>query len=180
LPELRQKAEDREIMTMYGSVARGRGVGLIMAALLMVASAGQASAQSIFDTLAGTWNGSGQIKLDNGKSEALKCRAYYTQKDGSSELGLAIRCASASNKIELRATLSQTSGQVAGMWEERTFNASGTVTGKASPGRINLTITGGSFQGSMNVSVAGSRHTVLIETNGTIGLRAVNINLSRG
>ena len=111
----------------------------------------------------------------------MKCRAYYTQKEGgSSELGLALRCASASNKIELRATLSQESGQVAGMWEERTFNAAGTVKGKASPGKINLTITGGSFQGSMNVSVAGARHTVMIETNGTIGLRAVNINLSRG
>lgn len=164
---------------MQGLVARGRGMGLIVAALLITASAGQARAQSVFDTLAGTWSGSGQIKLDNGKSEALKCRAYYTQKERS-ELGLAIRCASASNKIELRATLNQESGHVAGSWEERTFNAAGTVKGKATPGRINLAITGGSFQGSMNVSVAGARHTVLIETNGAIGLRAVNINLSRG
>jgi hypothetical protein len=168
-----------EITVMVASVARKGVLGLIAAVLVVMASAGQASAQSIFDTLAGTWSGSGQIKLDNGKSEALKCRAYYTQKEGS-ELGLALRCASASNKIELRATLSQNSGQVAGMWEERTFNAAGTVKGKASAGRITLAITGGSFQGSMNVSVAGARHTVLIETSGMIGLREVNINLSRG
>ncbi len=164
---------------MNGSMVRGRGFGLILGALLTAISAVPASAQSIFDVLAGTWSGSGQIKLDNGKSEALKCRAFYTQKDAGG-LGLAIRCASASNKIELRATLSQNSGQVDGMWEERTFNAAGTVKGKASPGRINLAITGGSFSGSMNVSVAGQRHTVLIETDGMIGLRAVNINLSRG
>lgn len=164
---------------MYGSVVRGRVLGLMAAALLVMASAGQASAQSVFDVLAGTWNGSGQIKLDNGKSEALKCRAFYTQKDAGG-LGLAIRCASASNKIELRATLSQDRGQVDGMWEERTFNAAGTVKGRAAPGRINLSITGGSFSGSMNVSVAGARHSVSIETDGMIGLRAVNINLSRG
>ncbi len=163
---------------MKGSMVRGRGLGLVLGALLVVASAGHANAQSIFDTLAGTWSGAGQMRLDNGKSEALKCRAFYTQKDAGG-LGLAIRCASASNKIELRASLSQDRGHVDGSWEERTFNAAGTVKGRASAGRINLSITGGTFSGSMNVSITGARQSVLIETDG-IGLRAVNINLSRG
>ena len=163
---------------MKGSMVRGRGLGLVLGALLAAASAGQANAQSIFDTLAGTWTGSGQMRLDNGKSEALKCRAFYTQKDAGG-LGLAIRCASASNKIELRASLSQDRGNVDGSWEERTFNAAGTVQGRASPGRINLSITGGSFSGSMNVSITGARQSVLIEPDG-IGVQAVNINLARG
>lgn len=163
---------------MNGSVQRSGGRALVLALMLTVAGASAARAETIFDTLVGTWNGSGQIKLENGKSEALKCRAFYTQKESDS-LGIALRCASASNKIELRASLNQARGDVDGSWEERTFNAAGTVKGKVSGSRINLTITGGTFSGSMNVSITGARHSVSIETNG-IGLRAVNISLSRG
>jgi len=168
---------------MGWSLLRGGSRGIVFAALLAVAGGigiggSQARAESPFDMLAGTWVGSGQIRLDNGKSEALKCRAFYTQKDAGG-LGIALRCASASNKIELRASLSQDRGAIDGSWEERTFNAAGTVKGKMTPSRINLSITGGSFSGSMNVSILGERHSVSIETNG-IGLKGVSINLSRG
>lgn len=163
---------------MSGSMARAGGLVIAFVVLLGLGGVSRAYAQGPFQTLAGNWSGGGQIKLDNGKSEALKCRAYYTQKEADT-LGLAIRCASASNKIELRASLNQTGNQVEGNWEERTFNAAGTVTGRVTSGRINLSISGGSFSGSMNVAITGERHSVSIETNG-IGLRAVNISLSRG
>ena len=159
--------------------SRRIGIAALLAALgSIVIGSVQARAETPFDVLAGTWNGSGQIKLENGKSEALKCRAFYTQKDAGG-LGIALRCASASNKIELRATLSQDRGAIDGSWEERTFNAAGTVKGRMTPSRINLSITGGTFSGSMNVSILGERHSVSIETNG-IGLKGVSINLSRG
>ncbi len=164
--------------SMSRAGARAGGLVIALAAVLGVAGTSQVHAQTPFQTLAGNWSGSGQIKLENGKSEALKCRAYYTQKEEDS-LGLAIRCASASNRIELRASLNQNGSQVDGNWEERTFNASGKVSGRVSSGRINLSITGGTFSGSMNVAITGARHSVSIETNG-IGLRAVNISLSRG
>ena len=164
---------------MSGSMARAGGLLIALAVLLGVGGiSSRAYAQGPFQTLAGNWSGGGQIKLDNGKSEALKCRAYYTQKEADN-LGLAIRCASASNKIELRASLNQSGSQVDGNWEERTFNAAGTVRGRVTSGRIHLTISGGTFSGSMNVAITGERHSVSIETNG-IGLRAVNISLSRG
>jgi hypothetical protein len=159
-------------------MARAGGLVVALAVLLGVGGVPRAYAQGPFQTLAGNWSGGGQIKLENGKSEALKCRAYYTQKEADT-LGLAIRCASASNKIELRASLNQSGNQVDGNWEERTFNAAGTVRGKVTSGRIHLTISGGTFSGSMNVAITGERHSVSIETNG-IGLRAVNISLSRG
>ena len=164
--------------TWARALARAGGLVAALAVLFGAVGVPSASAQAPFKTLAGNWSGGGQIKLDNGKSEALKCRAYYTQKEADT-LGLAIRCASASNKIELRANLNQSGNQIDGSWEERTYNAAGTVTGRVSSGRINLSITGGTFNGSMNVAITGERHSVSIETNG-IGLRAVNISLSRG
>jgi hypothetical protein len=162
---------------MSGLLARAGVRGIALAALVVVTGMAQARAETPFQVLAGSWAGSGQIKLENGKSEALKCRAFYTQKEAES-LGLAIRCASASNKIELRANLNQNGNRITGNWEERTFNAAGSVTGRVTSGRISLAISGGAFSGAMNVSVGGENHTVSIETNG-IGLRAVSINLSR-
>ena len=47
---------------------------------------------SPFDTLLGSWGGSGEIHLDKGRKERIKCNAYYT--GGGSDLGLAIRCQS--------------------------------------------------------------------------------------
>lgn len=132
-----------------------------------------------FAGLTGTWRGSAQIRLQSGSSETLKCNAYYTPKASGAELGLAIRCASASNKIELRAQLISTAGKVSGRWEERTYNAAGDVTGQAQDGRLTLTIEGGAFKGSMAVRTTGGNQTVNITTQG-IALSGVNINLSRG
>lgn len=151
------------------------GLGVLVA----LGSDGHAQSQTAFLKLSGTWSGSGKIQLQDGKSEALKCRAFYTPKEAGATLGLAIRCASASNKIELRANLNQKSGAIEGMWEERTFNAAGSVTGKLTANRMTLSISGGAFQGTMSVSITGERHTVSIETKG-INLKAVSIDLSRG
>lgn len=107
-----------------------------------------ADAASPLAQLNGSWSGSGHISLTDGKSEGLKCTAYYTPKDGGAEVGAALRCASASNKVELRAKLVSDGSRLSGSWEERTFNASGTVTGQASPTQIKLAINGGGFSGS--------------------------------
>lgn len=136
--------------------------------------AGHAAANP-FDVLLGSWRGSGQIVLSNGKSERLKCNAYYT--GGGSQLGMAIRCQSESSSVEIRSKLSQSGGRITGTWEERTFNASGTAAGQATGDRISLQISGG-VSGTMLVSYSGSRQSVAISTQG-IALKSVSIDLSR-
>ncbi|MFM9941821.1 MAG: hypothetical protein ACKVP7_20240 [Hyphomicrobiaceae bacterium] len=138
-----------------------------------------AVAELPFAGLNGNWKGNGQIRLANGSTEALKCVAYYTPKDSGASVGLAIRCASASNKIELRANLVFQGGRISGTWEERVFNAAGEVTGQTTGNRMTLAIAGGGFSGSMAVSTTGSSQTVSITTDG-IGLKGVNISLSKG
>lgn len=141
-------------------------------------AAAPAVAENPFGSLSGTWSGSGQVRFTGGNSEALKCRAYYTPKDAAN-MGLAIRCASTSAKIELRANLVYEGGKVTGSWEERTFNAAGNVTGQANASKINLAIQGGGFSGSMAVGINGASQSVLIHTQGT-GFTNVNIQLSKG
>jgi hypothetical protein len=128
-----------------------------------------------FSTLLGSWRGSGQILLDDGRRERLKCDAYYT--GGGTQLGMAIRCQSESSNVEIRSKLSLSGNRLSGNWEERTYNASGSATGTASAGRINLYISGG-VTGTMRVSYTRSRQSVAISTQG-IALRSVSIDLTR-
>ncbi len=131
-----------------------------------------------FSQLAGSWKGSGQVRLDDGRSERLSCRGYYVEKAKGAELSIAIRCQSDTNKIEMRSGLTYENGRVNGHWEERTFSAEGTMSGSASANKLNLRISG-QVTGSMSVSVNGSTHRVGITTAGP-GFKGVTITFSRG
>lgn len=136
-------------------------------------------AASPFSELSGSWSGGGKVRFADGKSERITCRAYYNPKGSGEELSLAIRCASVSYKIEIRAALQNENGRLTGRWEERTFNAEGDVTGKASAGNLRMDIAGGGLTGSMSVSYGSSTQAVSISTEG-VGLKGVTISLSRG
>ena len=129
-----------------------------------------------FSTLQGSWGGSGRVQFESGQSESLRCTANYTASGGGNQLGLAIRCASASNRIELRGRLVNAGGRVSGSWEERTFNVSGTASGRASDSNIVLRLSG-AISGNMNVSVSRTRQTISISTSSNV--RSVSIGLSR-
>ena len=146
-------------------------------AVLVLASSGATPsyAGNVFSKLAGTWSGSGSARFTNGKRERLTCRAYYTQK-GSSGLGLAIRCASPSNKIHMRGYLRGGSA-VTGTWEERTFNAGGSVSGTATGSSLRLSIRG-SVSGSVFISVNGNSQSVYISTGAT-ELKGVSLSFRK-
>ncbi|MFY0611258.1 MAG: hypothetical protein JXQ99_07025 [Hyphomicrobiaceae bacterium] len=140
-------------------------------------TAAVAKPSGIFQKLSGTWRGSGRITLAGGNSQKINCRAYYNVKDSGSGLGFAIRCASPDNKIELRARIQDSNGRLSGTWEERTFNATGQVSGSVSRSLVNLKING-AVSGSVRISYSNSRQKVSIST-ATESLRGIAINLRR-
>lgn len=143
--------------------------------------AGSARAEStgpIQARLSGTWTGNGQVTFEKGQREQLVCRAYYANKSEQSSMGLAIRCASASYKFEMRATLNFAGTNVSGSWEERTFNAAGTVEGSVGDSNLQLAI-GGVLAGAMSVKVDGSSHRVDFRPRSADGLKTVAINFAR-
>jgi hypothetical protein len=150
----------------------------VLACALIAVGHGPAGAAGPFTELDGSWSGSGRILLSDGKSEGLRCRAYYTPKGGGAEIGVALRCASASNKVEMRAILVAAGSRVSGSWEARTFNASGTVTGQASPTQIKLAINGGGLSGHLTVMTTGKRQVIFVSTEG-VALKGVSVNLQR-
>ncbi len=149
---------------------------LAVTALLVLAQGHATQADSNpFDTLLGSWRGSGKIELEGGRMERLKCNAYYT--GGGSQLGMAILCQSETSNVQIRSKLSQSGGRITGTWEERTYNAEGSATGQAISDKISLQISGG-VTGTMLVSYSGSRQSVAIATQG-IALKSVTIDLTR-
>jgi len=157
------------------STLRPLAVLVTTAWFLLAPQLGSEAAANPFDTLLGSWRGSGQILLSDGRRERLTCNAYYT--GGGSQLGMAIRCQSDNSNVEIRSQLSLSGSRISGTWEERTYNASGTASGTASSNRISLSIAGG-VSGSMQVNYSGSRQSVSISTQ-NIALKSVTISLSR-
>lgn len=149
---------------------------LLGAGLALVVQAPATLATS-FQDLAGTWRGVGRVQLLSGQSEALSCKAYFTAKEAGAGLGIALACASASNKIDLRASLAQTGEAISGSWEERSFNSTGSVAGTFSDDRIDLTIDG-TIKATMSITLEGKSQLISIATEGQ-GFRSVDLELER-
>lgn len=127
----------------------------------------------------GVWSGSGRIELEGGNAENLRCLGYYRSKSSGQGLGLALRCASPSSNLELRAELLNASGsEISGTWEVRTFNASGAIAGKIEGNALHMTIAGPGFNGTMQASLDGADQRVVLATDG-IALKAVTISFQR-
>ena len=153
-----------------------RPMAAVLVAWLAVAAWVPAHAASPFAGLSGSWSGSGHIRLDNGKTEGIRCSASYAPRGGAA-LVLSLRCASQSNRIELRASLVSNGERLSGTWEERSYNASGSVSGVASGGSLRLSI-GGSLSGYMLVTTTGGSQSISVRTDGA-GFRGVSISLRR-
>ena len=152
------------------------GLLFLLAGSLQVASA---APQALFGSLSGFWIGPGRIEFAEGASEALLCKAYYTTTGQADRLNIVLRCASRTNKIELRAKLTAEGPSLIGTWEERTYNANGTVAGNAADGKIALSIDGGGgFSATMLVIQDREHHSVSITAQG-VGFKTVYVSLSR-
>jgi hypothetical protein len=142
----------------------------------LILSAGAFAGDGPFSGLVGMWSGGGSVRLENGKTERMKCKGYYNAKDASG-LGMAISCGSTAFKINMRATLTNSGGQIAGTWEERQFNQVGELSGKATPTGFSLKFRG-AISGTISVTTNGSSQSVSISTGGP-GFTGVNLQFAK-
>ena len=169
---------------MSNSALRIPGSGHISGRLAIVAILGLVGVLgSVGDALAsptqkliGAWSGRGTATFEGNRSERIKCNAYYTGK--APKINIAVRCASASYKIEIRSKLTNQSGRLTGTWEERTFNAAGDTKGSINDERLRLTVRGGGLTASMRIDFEDSAQSIYIRTQG-VKLKSVRIALSK-
>lgn len=128
--------------------------------------------------LAGRWTGGGQITLSGGGSESVKCIATYQVSGGGNTVRQALRCASASYKIDAVANLSINGSNVSGDWEERTYSTTGGIGGRVTPSGYNLNISGPTFSAAMQVSAQGCKQSIFITPRG-FDISRISLNLGK-
>jgi hypothetical protein len=136
-----------------------------------------AASAATMDDLPGRWSGWGTISLPSGTSEQVKCIATYFVNDGGASMVQNLRCASSSYKIDATAKLKNASGALTGEWEEKTYSAIGSVTGKTTNDGFNLAITGDKFTAVLAVTSTNCKQSVTIKPT---GLDIANIAISLG
>ena len=150
--------------------------GAVACAAVALAGSAAGSPPPPFAPLFGAWSGTGQVRLENGRNEQIKCKAYYT--DRQPGLGLALKCASSGSTIDLRAQMQADGSRLHGEWEERQFNAAGSIVGVASGNKLSMTLDGGGLKAAVSVTTTGTAQTVTIATDAGM-VRGAQILLTR-
>jgi len=145
-------------------------------ALISLAGVASGALASPTQKLIGAWSGRGTAVFEGNRSERVKCNAYYTGK--ARKINIAVRCASASYKIEIRSKLTNQAGRLSGTWEERTFNATGDTKGSINDDGLRLTVRGGGLTASMRIDFENAGQNIFIKTQG-VQLKSVRIALSK-
>jgi hypothetical protein len=155
-------------------------VGLAVG-LSALASAGyaQRGPAGPFAGLGGSWSGTGTLRLQEGGTERVRCRATYVVGEGGSALQQNLRCASDSYRFDLSTHVTYHGGAISGSWSETTRNVRGGVSGRASSGEIDARVDGPGFAANLALTTRGDRQNVSIASAGT-ELSGLSITLTRG
>ncbi len=157
-------------------IKRFRKISVAMA--LALAGVVPSSPASPMVGIDGRWSGWGSITMEDGSSEQVKCVATYFTKEpsvtteggiskgGSAGLQQNLRCASQSFRIDAVANLNVSGDAVSGNWEERTYAAQGSVSGRLTGPGFNLLIQGSNFSAAMTVAIASCMQVITIVPRG--------------
>jgi hypothetical protein len=149
--------------------------------LLMGSTVGQSAAlaapSALFKQLAGSWRGEGDLVHEDGTREKLSCTGYYVLKSEGRGLSIASLCNSPKQKFEFRSLVEESGGGISGQWEERTYHATGQVSGSTADTSINLSFSG-TIEGTISISLTGKTHSVNVSAAGA-GIKGVSISLRR-
>lgn len=160
------------------SFSRSSKRALFALSLLVAVPAAQAAA-SPFANLGGSWSGPGVITLSSGATEKIRCRATYSVDRNADNLSIALRCASEAYNFNLTSSISHSNGAVTGVWNESTYAVGGTITGRGTPGRIQVRAEGMIVNALLAVNTRDNKQSVSIQSPGS-PLSDVAINLTRG
>ena len=159
--------------------SRARNRRLLIAAAVLFAVGvvnSESKAQSgPFAPLAGTWNGSGTVTLDDGSTERIRCRAKYAPIGPTMEMSLT--CASDAYKFNLGANVRSEGGAIAGSWSEASRNISGSLQGRGGGGNFEVVASAAGFNANISLKTSGNKQNVSMRADSQF--RGANISLSK-
>ena len=164
------------MMRAFGSGVPMTKRATAAACLVAMLAASGATAAPI-EELDGYWSGGGTVVLSEG-TERVKCAVRYRVGQGGTQIKQTLRCASADYAISATADLAVNGAQVTGNWEEKTYSATGEVSGRYTGGSFVLTIKGATFTASMNVELSSCKQSIQIRPRG-LEVRRISMSLAK-
>lgn len=148
----------------------------------MLAGAGLATpsarAAGPFDTLAGSWSGTGTVHPQGGSAERVRCNATY-RSSGSSDLNVTLRCASDSYNFNLSGQITTDGSSLRGQWTETSRGVGGTVAGTVQGDRMQVHIDSSGFSADLGITTRGKSQSVSMDSHGGGEVVRGNITMSR-
>ena len=145
---------------------------------VMATAAANGAAAGPIEDLSGYWTGAGTVLLTNGSAERVKCAVIYKVGASGTQIKQTLRCASADYNINGAAELRVNGAQVSGNWEEKTYSATGDVTGRYTGSSFVLSIKGQNFTAGMNVGLSSCKQSISITPQG-LDVRRISMNLAK-
>ena len=118
---------------------------------------------SPFEKLSGRWVGEGRLGVRNNATEQVKCRVTYVLSSPVDQLQQTIRCASGSDSIEVRSTVTHAAGNLTGTWTELVRNMHGEITGTVTPRGFKVNVQGEGLKANMDIVVLGAKQVIEIQ-----------------
>ena len=131
----------------------------------------------IFDEFFGTWRGTGQFTLKDGRTETVVCKIKSKVEVNGTRLYQKVSCKSASQKIKVRISLVANRQTIAGSWSA-SGAVEGYIQGYANSRSLNLQLSGRRISAAMSLytSVCSQKMTVA----GKIGkVRQISVRLTK-
>jgi hypothetical protein len=148
-------------------------------ALVMIVHATvPAYAEQSFDSVAGSWSGSGSMKPSDGPRERVRCKVEYNLKNAGQSVKMNVRCASDAYKMDLSANIDQNGTALSGNWFESQYRQGGKVSGQNVNGLIEAKVEGDTITALLTVRTKGSHQSFVMESPGA-WISQVSIDLVR-
>jgi len=113
-----------------------------------------------FDQLKGDWTGGGMVTPSRGDPEKVDCKVAYDV--AGSTVTQTLLCSGVDNQFDAKTKFKYKGGKISGWWNEKTYDASGSVSGSAIGHLVHARISGDKFSGRMSINVSDSGHTINI------------------
>jgi hypothetical protein len=146
--------------------------------LVTALAATPAFAEQSFDSVAGSWSGSGSMKPSDGPSERVRCKIDYVPKNAGQSVKMNVRCASDAYKMDLSANIDENGTALSGNWFESQYRQGGTVSGQNVNGLIEAKVESATIVALLTVRTKGNHQSFVMDSPGA-WVSHVSIDLVR-
>jgi hypothetical protein len=129
--------------------------------------------------LKGRWTGTGIATLSTGRQEPFNCVATYFQEEAGNVLRQNLRCESPNVKVAASAQLRISGEAIAGVWQERQYDADGSIKGKLTSVGFDAVVTHKSRQVEYQLRTGACEQTVSVQARPGEVLQTITATMKR-